>query len=44
MFLRNGWYTALWADELKDKPVANTFINEKIVLFQASRRRLGASF
>ena len=34
MFLRNGWYTALWSHELTDKPVAKTFLNEKVVLFR----------
>ena len=34
MFLRNGWYAALWSHELTDKPVGKTFLNEKIVLFR----------
>ena len=34
MFLRNGWYTALWSNELKDRPIAKTLLNEKIVLFR----------
>ena len=34
MFLRNGWYTALWSHELTDKPVGKTFLNDKVVLFR----------
>ena len=26
MFLRNGWYSALWRHELTEKPVAKTFL------------------
>jgi len=33
MFLRNGWYSAIWSHELTDKPVGKTFLNEKVVLF-----------
>ena len=42
MFLRNGWYTALWSHELKDKPVAKTLLNEKIVLFRNVSGEVGA--
>ena len=42
MFLRNGWYTALWSHELKDKPVAKTLLNEKIVLFRNAGGDVGA--
>jgi phenylpropionate dioxygenase-like ring-hydroxylating dioxygenase large terminal subunit len=42
MFLRNGWYAALWSHELKDKPVAKTFLNEKVVLFRTTSGRSGA--
>ena len=42
MFLRNGWYTALWSHELKDKPVGKTFLNEKVVLFRNDRGQVGA--
>jgi len=42
MFLRNGWYTALWSHELADKPVAKTFLNEKIVLFRNASGQVGA--
>ena len=39
MFLRNGWYTALWSHELADKPVGKTFLNEKVVLFRNASGR-----
>ena len=42
MFLRNGWYTALWSNELKDKPIAKTLLNEKIVLFRSASGDVGA--
>jgi phenylpropionate dioxygenase-like ring-hydroxylating dioxygenase large terminal subunit len=42
MFLRNVWYTALWSNELKDKPIAKTFLNEKIVLFRNAGDDVGA--
>jgi phenylpropionate dioxygenase-like ring-hydroxylating dioxygenase large terminal subunit len=42
MFLRNGWYTALWSNELKDKPIAKTLLNEKIVLFRNAGGEVGA--
>jgi phenylpropionate dioxygenase-like ring-hydroxylating dioxygenase large terminal subunit len=42
MFLRNGWYTALWSHELKDKPVAKTFLDEKVVLFRTASGLPGA--
>jgi len=34
MFLRNAWYSAIWSADLKDKPVARTFLNEKVVVFR----------
>jgi phenylpropionate dioxygenase-like ring-hydroxylating dioxygenase large terminal subunit len=42
MFLRNGWYSAIWSRELKDKPVGKTFLNEKVVLFRNDRGQVGA--
>lgn len=42
MFLRNGWYSAVWSNELKDKPVGKTFLNEKVVLFRNDRGEVGA--
>ncbi len=42
MFLRNGWYTALWSHELTDKPVGKTFLNEKVVLFRNASGQVGA--
>jgi phenylpropionate dioxygenase-like ring-hydroxylating dioxygenase large terminal subunit len=34
MFLRNGWYSAIWGKDLTGHPVARTFLNEKVVLFR----------
>ena len=34
MFLRNGWYSAVWSKDLTDRPIARTFLNDKIVLFR----------
>jgi phenylpropionate dioxygenase-like ring-hydroxylating dioxygenase large terminal subunit len=34
MFLRNGWYSAIWGKDLTDRPVDKTFLNEKVVLFR----------
>jgi phenylpropionate dioxygenase-like ring-hydroxylating dioxygenase large terminal subunit len=42
MFLRNGWYSALWRHELADKPVAKTFLDEKVVLFRTAGGKAGA--
>jgi len=42
MFLRNGWYTALWSHELTDKPVGKTLLNEKVVLFRNAASNVGA--
>jgi phenylpropionate dioxygenase-like ring-hydroxylating dioxygenase large terminal subunit len=42
MFLRNGWYSAIWSRELKDKPVGKTFLNEKVELFRNDRGQVGA--
>src|SRR5262245_11199538 len=42
MFLRNGWYSALWRHELTDKPVAKTFLGEKVVLFRTAGGKPGA--
>jgi len=42
MFLRNGWYSAIWSHELRDKPVGKTFLNEKVVLFRNDRGAVGA--
>jgi len=42
MFLRNGWYAALWSHELKETPVAKTFLGEKVVLFRGAGGRAGA--
>jgi len=36
MFLRNGWYTAIWATDLRDKPIARTICGENVVLFRGA--------
>ena len=42
MFLRNGWYSAIWSHELEGKPVGKTFLNDKVVLFRNDRGQVGA--
>ena len=42
MFLRNGWYAAIWSDDLKDRPVARIFLNERVVLFRNASGRVAA--
>jgi len=34
MFLRNGWYAAIWSKDLQARPIGRTFLNEKVVLFR----------
>ena len=36
MFLRNGWYAAIWSTELDHRPVARTFLGERVVLFRGA--------
>ncbi|WP_109807163.1 aromatic ring-hydroxylating dioxygenase subunit alpha [Sphingosinithalassobacter portus] len=33
-YLRNAWYAAAWLDEIDDKPLARTFLEEPVVLFR----------
>jgi phenylpropionate dioxygenase-like ring-hydroxylating dioxygenase large terminal subunit len=42
MFLRNGWYAAIWSKDLKDHPVGRVFLGEKIVLFRNGAGAVGA--
>ena len=42
MFLRNGWYAAIWSKDLQDKPVGRTFLNEKVVLFRNASGKVAA--
>jgi phenylpropionate dioxygenase-like ring-hydroxylating dioxygenase large terminal subunit len=37
MFLRNCWYAAAWSRDLAGKPLARTFLNEKVVLYRTAR-------
>ena len=34
MFIRNTWYVAAWADELKDKPLARRICDDAVVMFR----------
>ncbi len=34
MFIKNAWYIAAWAHEVKDQPMARTICNESVVLFR----------
>jgi phenylpropionate dioxygenase-like ring-hydroxylating dioxygenase large terminal subunit len=42
MFLRNGWYGAIWSNDLQERPVARTFLNEKVVLFRNASGQVAA--
>jgi phenylpropionate dioxygenase-like ring-hydroxylating dioxygenase large terminal subunit len=42
MFLRNGWYAAIWSNDLADRPVGRTFLNEKVVLFRNASGQVAA--
>jgi phenylpropionate dioxygenase-like ring-hydroxylating dioxygenase large terminal subunit len=37
VFLRNCWYAAAWSRDLAGKPLARTFLDEKVVLFRTAR-------
>ena len=34
MFIKNAWYIAAWAHEVKDQPFARTICNEAVVLYR----------
>ncbi len=42
MFIRNAWYIATWADEIRDIPFARRILGEAIVLFRDSAGKIGA--
>ena len=42
MFIRNAWYIAAWADELKEKPLARRICDDPIVLFRDQSGRPAA--
>lgn len=42
MFVRNGWYAAIWSKDLADKPVARKFMGEDVVLFRTIAGRPAA--
>ena len=41
-YVRNAWYAAAWADELTDKPLARTLLDENVVLFRGASGAVGA--
>ena len=42
MFVRNGWYAASWSKDLTGKPVARTFLGDKVVLYRGADGRPAA--
>jgi phenylpropionate dioxygenase-like ring-hydroxylating dioxygenase large terminal subunit len=42
MFLRNGWYAAIWSKDLSEHPVGRTFLDEKVVLFRNASGQVAA--
>ncbi len=42
MFVKNGWYAASWVKDLGEKPVARTFLGEKVVLFRTTDGKAAA--
>ena len=42
MFLKNGWYAAMWSRDLENSPVGRTFLNEKVVLFRTRSGKAAA--
>ncbi len=41
-FPKNCWYTAIWSEELADKPVARTILGEEVVLFRGQNGKAAA--
>ena len=42
MFIRNGWYAASWSKDLTGKPLARTFLGDKVVLYRGADGRPAA--
>jgi phenylpropionate dioxygenase-like ring-hydroxylating dioxygenase large terminal subunit len=42
MFIKNAWYVAAWADELREAPLGRRICNEAIVLFRGAAGRASA--
>jgi phenylpropionate dioxygenase-like ring-hydroxylating dioxygenase large terminal subunit len=42
MLIKNAWYIAAWAHEVKQKPVARTICNEPVVMFRDASGKAGA--
>ncbi len=43
-FIRNSWYMAAWSENLTDKPVAVTILNDPLVVFRGANDTLGVLF
>ncbi len=42
-FIRNAWYVATWAHELKEQPLSQTILSENIVLWRGQDGRVRAA-
>ena len=42
MLLRNAWYIAAWADEVRPEPLARRICNDPVVLFRDQQNRVAA--
>jgi phenylpropionate dioxygenase-like ring-hydroxylating dioxygenase large terminal subunit len=42
MLLRNAWYIAAWADEVRPEPLARRICNDHVVLFRDQQNRVAA--
>ena len=41
-FLRNTWYCAGWSEEIKDRPLARTLLNEPVMFFRTTDGTIAA--
>ncbi len=41
-FVRNAWYAAARSDEVADRPLARTYLDEPVVLFRSAEGEVGA--
>jgi phenylpropionate dioxygenase-like ring-hydroxylating dioxygenase large terminal subunit len=42
MYVKNAWYAAGWSKDIDTKPLARTFLDQKVVLFRTEGGRLAA--
>lgn len=42
MFVRNAWYVAAWAKEIKSKPFARTILGEPVVIYRGADGKVAA--